>query len=280
MAAIRDAQTRGQKVFAETCPQYLLLGRRRSRPAGPRGRQMDVQPARARRGGSRGDLARRAERHLSDRLVRPRALSLRRDRQARQGAEPRLQADRERHPRHRAAPAAAVLRRRAARAGSTSNRFVELGCTNPAKIYGLHPKKGTIAIGSDADLALWDPERTVEVTDATTHDATGYCPYAGMTRDRLAGHRDLARRGDRGRRRASGRARPRPLPAARRRRGREARRACPCPRWTPRATSAPSCSIDCRRFDYECKFAGRKSGMDNGRIVSALIDDPAWSHQE
>jgi dihydropyrimidinase len=61
------------------------------------------------------------------------------------------------------------------------NRFVELGCTNPAKIYGLHPSKGTIAIGSDADLALWDPKRTVEITDTTTHDATGYCPYAGMT---------------------------------------------------------------------------------------------------
>ena len=60
-------------------------------------------------------------------------------------------------------------------------RFVELCCTNPAKIYGLHPKKGTIAIGSDADLAIWHPEKKVEVTNATTHDATGYCPYAGMT---------------------------------------------------------------------------------------------------
>ena len=98
-------------------------------------------------------------------------------------------------------------------------RFVELGCTNPARIYGLHPKKGTIAIGSDADLAIWDPEQTVEITDQTTHDATGYCPYAGHDADRLADHGDRARRGDRRRGRASGRARPRPLPAARRRRG-------------------------------------------------------------
>ncbi|MGH6915971.1 MAG: amidohydrolase family protein, partial [Geminicoccales bacterium] len=61
------------------------------------------------------------------------------------------------------------------------NRFVELCCTNPAKIYGLHPQKGTIAIGADADLAIWDPGKTVEITDQTTHDAVDYCPYAGMT---------------------------------------------------------------------------------------------------
>jgi dihydropyrimidinase len=60
-------------------------------------------------------------------------------------------------------------------------RLVELCCTNPAKIYGLHPKKGTISVGSDADLALWDPNMTVEVTDATTQDAVDYSPYAGMT---------------------------------------------------------------------------------------------------
>ena len=59
-------------------------------------------------------------------------------------------------------------------------RLVELCCTNPARIYGLHPKKGTIAIGADADLAVWDPERKVEVTDQLTHDAVDYCPYAGM----------------------------------------------------------------------------------------------------
>jgi dihydropyrimidinase len=61
------------------------------------------------------------------------------------------------------------------------NRFVELCCTNPAKVYGLHPRKGTIAVGADADIAIWDPDKKVAIEDATTHDATGYCPYAGMT---------------------------------------------------------------------------------------------------
>ena len=59
------------------------------------------------------------------------------------------------------------------------NRFVALTATNAAKIYGLYPKKGTIAVGSDADLAIWDPAREVTVTHAMLHDNVGYTPYEG-----------------------------------------------------------------------------------------------------
>jgi dihydropyrimidinase len=59
----------------------------------------------------------------------------------------------------------------------TLNRFVELSSTNAARIYGLHPVKGTIAIGSDADIAIWDPDE--EWTAGRMHDATGYNPYEG-----------------------------------------------------------------------------------------------------
>ncbi|MEL6965523.1 MAG: amidohydrolase family protein, partial [Pseudomonadota bacterium] len=61
------------------------------------------------------------------------------------------------------------------------HRFVELCCTNGARLYGLHPQKGTIAIGGDADIAIWDPDMKVTLRHDSTHDATGYCPYAGMT---------------------------------------------------------------------------------------------------
>ncbi len=59
-------------------------------------------------------------------------------------------------------------------------RFVALTATNAAKIYGLHPRKGTIAIGADADLAIWDPEREVEISYDLLHDNVGYTPYEGM----------------------------------------------------------------------------------------------------
>src|SRR5579862_5288920 len=60
------------------------------------------------------------------------------------------------------------------------NRFVALTATNAAKIYGLYPKKGTIAVGSDADIAIWDPEREVTVRAENIHDNVGYTPYEGM----------------------------------------------------------------------------------------------------
>ncbi|MCW5635306.1 MAG: dihydropyrimidinase [Rubrivivax sp.] len=62
----------------------------------------------------------------------------------------------------------------------TLNRFVELTSTNPAKAYGLHPRKGTIAIGSDADLVVWD-EREFVLDNTMLHHAVDYTPYAGRT---------------------------------------------------------------------------------------------------
>lgn len=61
------------------------------------------------------------------------------------------------------------------------SRFVEVTSTNMARLYGLYPHKGTIAVGSDADIAIWDPELEKEITDKTTHDMTGYTPFEGRT---------------------------------------------------------------------------------------------------
>ena len=61
----------------------------------------------------------------------------------------------------------------------SANRFVELTSTGPAKAYGLHPRKGTIAVGSDADLVVWD-EREFVLGNAMLHHAVDYTPYEGM----------------------------------------------------------------------------------------------------
>jgi dihydropyrimidinase len=60
-------------------------------------------------------------------------------------------------------------------------KFVELTATAPARIYGLHERKGSIAIGLDADLAIWDPARIVEIMQGPRHDNAGYTPFAGRT---------------------------------------------------------------------------------------------------
>jgi dihydropyrimidinase len=60
-------------------------------------------------------------------------------------------------------------------------KFVALTATNPAKLYGLYPRKGTIAVGADADIAIWNPERQVTITNDLLHHDVDYTPYEGMT---------------------------------------------------------------------------------------------------
>ncbi|MET6007022.1 dihydropyrimidinase [Klebsiella michiganensis] len=63
----------------------------------------------------------------------------------------------------------------------TPQRFVELTATNAAKLYGLYPRKGSIAIGSDADLVIWDQGQAFTVTNSMLHHNVDYTPYEGMT---------------------------------------------------------------------------------------------------
>jgi len=60
------------------------------------------------------------------------------------------------------------------------NSFVAFSATNHAKIYGLYPRKGTIAVGSDADIAIWDPERKLTIRHDLIHDGSDYTPYEGI----------------------------------------------------------------------------------------------------
>ena len=59
-------------------------------------------------------------------------------------------------------------------------KFVALTSTNAARLFGLYPKKGTISVGADADICIWDPNREVTITQEILHHETDYTPYEGL----------------------------------------------------------------------------------------------------
>ena len=61
----------------------------------------------------------------------------------------------------------------------TLNKYVEVACTNPAKIFGMFPRKGTIAVGSDADIVVFDPHEKHVLSAATHHMNVDYSAYEG-----------------------------------------------------------------------------------------------------
>jgi len=61
----------------------------------------------------------------------------------------------------------------------TVNQFVELTCANPAKIFGMYPRKGCLLPGADADVVLWDPEKRVKYGTAFSQQRTDYNLYEG-----------------------------------------------------------------------------------------------------
>src|SRR5436190_2170795 len=63
----------------------------------------------------------------------------------------------------------------------TLNKYVEVACTNPAKIFGMFPRKGTIAVGSDADIVIFDPTEKHTITATSHHMNVDYSAYEGWT---------------------------------------------------------------------------------------------------
>jgi dihydropyrimidinase len=61
------------------------------------------------------------------------------------------------------------------------NRLVEVGSTAPARLFGLYPRKGSLAVGADADLVVFDPQAERTLSAASLHHRTDECPYEGWT---------------------------------------------------------------------------------------------------
>ena len=64
--------------------------------------------------------------------------------------------------------------------GLSAQRIVELCSAAPARCFGIYPQKGTIAVGSDADIVIFDPEIKLTVFQEMLHENVDYTPYEGM----------------------------------------------------------------------------------------------------
>lgn len=69
------------------------------------------------------------------------------------------------------------------RRGLPLTRLVDVLASGPARAFGLYPRKGALAVGSDADIIVWDPRARATVAAADLHDGLGRTPYAGMSID-------------------------------------------------------------------------------------------------
>ena len=94
-------------------------------------------------------------------------------------------------------------------------RWVEIACATPARMFGLYPRKGTIAPGSDADIVIYDPTATQTLSAQTHHMNVDYSCYEGREITGKVRHRAVPRPGDHRRRR---------VPSARKGHGRFLRR--------------------------------------------------------
>ena len=173
---LRAAQTRGVKVFAETCPQYVMLTAKDLDRDGALGALFCCSPPprdeagqeAVWRGLQNGTFDVFSSDHApyrpDQKLPNGEATTFKQVANGVPGLELRLP----------------ILFSEGVNKGRIDlNRFVALAATNHAKLYGLHPRKGTIAAGADADIAIWDPDREVTVRHADLHDAVGYTPYEG-----------------------------------------------------------------------------------------------------
>lgn len=178
MAEIRAARARGVPVFGETCPQYLALAYEQYADDRFEGAQFVCSPPIRERANQEplwralGDdtLQAIATDHCPF-MLKQKELgrgNFTKIPNGVPGVENRM---------HIAYQGGVVQR------GWSMNRFVQITSTAPAKLFGLFPRKGTLAVGSDADIVLWHPHRPYTISATTQFMRVDYNPYEGMTID-------------------------------------------------------------------------------------------------
>ncbi len=175
LEAVRAARRRGQRVYAETTPQHLLLSVEEYERPWPEGAMFVLSPPLRDKSNhaplwaalDAGELQTVATDHCPWNLKGQKDRGLHNFTLIPNGA-PGIET---RVP---------LLFTYGVREGRLSlNRFVDVCATTPAKLFGLYPRKGTIAPGADADIVVFDPEKEVTLSHRTLHQNVDHCPYEG-----------------------------------------------------------------------------------------------------
>jgi dihydropyrimidinase len=178
--SIREAQTRGLRVYGETCPQYLFLTAADLDRDGMEGAKFCCSPPP--RDEAAQEACWEALANGTFQLFSSDHAPYRFDESGKLKAGPKASFKQIANGVPGIEVRLPLLFSEGVRKGRIGlNEFVALTSTNAAKLYGLHPRKGTIAVGADADIALWDPDREVTIRHAMLHDNVGYTPYEGRT---------------------------------------------------------------------------------------------------
>ena len=174
---VKEARDRGLPAYAETCPQYLFLSYDNYEEEGFNGAKYVMSPPLREKwhqdvlwkGLAKNDLQVISTDHCPFCMAEQKELGrndFSRIPNGAPGIETRLTLVHDGGVRH----------------GRISmNRFVELCSTTPARMFGLFPRKGTIAVGSDADIVVFDPNRKATLSVKTLHMKVDYNPYEGRT---------------------------------------------------------------------------------------------------
>jgi dihydropyrimidinase len=178
-AIIRKARGRGVKIFGETCPQYLFLTKEVMDKPGFEGAKWVFSPPAREASDSAalwqalrlGDLQTVTSDHApytmdkGGKFMNSEAPTFKQIPNGMPGVEWRMP----------------LLMDAALKGQITLNELVRITATAPAEIYNLGPRKGSLAIGADADIVVWDPTKSVTLKDTDVLSRAGYNPWAGRT---------------------------------------------------------------------------------------------------
>ncbi len=175
LQVVQAARSRGQTIFAETCPHYLLLSQDDCARPGFEGAKFVLSPALRSR--DNWDVLWKALAEGQVQVVSTDHCPWHYETQKVRGRNSFAQIPNGAPGIETRVPL--LFSEGVGKKRLSMQRFVSACATEPARLFGLYPRKGTIAIGSDADLVIYDPHKEWILSAQTLHQRVDYCPYEG-----------------------------------------------------------------------------------------------------